>query len=1601
RGQGRADAALACTARPLLGAGPWRPGSAPGTPAPGECPHFCAGSGALSEGMGKAAAGQAEAVPERPHLDLRRASVRGSAAARSQQLSRAVPPCSSGSGLSREHLLQDAGSGWARALSATSACRSGVPTGEHQQCPHRALSGDTNYLKPYKQGSIDRSRGYRLTADGAGRGRTGQDGAGWGRMGEWPSGQDRAAGTRAAAVGPRRGTAGGSHRGGHPSPAAEPRVFSRNIRWNLRKSCQAYGYPNPKIRLQRRRSLCRFNRKPSSRSRVSVETALGLPRPPVAGLPAGPSLPPVSTRLPGPRPLAPTPGPAALCSGSPGGDARLPVGPGGQPPLPPAEQRGHVGAAWRACSKSALSDCGRLGSGAPATCRRPPDWLGGWAWLGQAPQVCRVEAAPRRGRARRAAGGAEGKSHSVRDGAQQGGPGRQEGGGSSAQLPAPATKGVGATRSAMMGDALRAAGAAGLRGRGALPRGAADRPAGPASARVGRVAAGPGRSTPPPGLSLGRRPSVGRGWMRARVRAEEPEGPGPGVPAAQRSPKLTGRAGREGRPYSGANAGGHGLKPHPRGRGQCLSQARRSWENAPSRRARLWNSRLGLGLCVPPARPFSFCGGPARLRGDRPAQRRAAECPQHVRGCTGGVQGADPEQLEHYLLGILLTGHKSNLMPRSSFLRQGVGRDLAGRLSARVPSAVPALCGALPPGSSFPRTPRAWAGRSTLTCTSGVLHAPRAAPTLALCPLVVCARWGPVGMAAGSSASALGSDGPVALQQALEWPRRLVLKSTSPGDGWGQHGGVSRARTPRSRREGESRGTRFVEPLAHMRPAPASRAEPSGAGDATAAGAGFARAACRPLREAWGHMQHRTRRPLLSLCRGWHGVGGPADGCSDPTGLRCGSESRQPTLQKATHMLSSHGRTSTFPAATLTHGHTAGDAGRDEGRPVSICRTREGLQQQAGMPRGFHGETHPSLLGAVGANLQQAYCGVLKLIQTHVSGTSQLFVHSPLTQHSRSNHCSPRKQELFGMLQNYSACPGPPRRSFESRSVGTLSRQRPSPPPVPTNLTGDFPEYPEVEEGGSAIIFSNKTPQQVIEDIIAKQEEEERSAKKKKKEKEKEAPQRKAPKAAKEKTKEENEGWRRSPSAFLRAMEEGNNLYKDIWKDKDESWNFAQGHDPELIKEEKRKELESEIRLQVDELMRQELKNLKLAVNKEKENPVKAKKKGDKKKTGAKDKKGKKGKDKDLTADRTIESLYQELVEEGLLIQNPKVHLSDYIGEYCYLGTTLRRVAVEPMPSLQDVRQLITLYGILPLGSAAVHEKAPLVRSLLLAGPSGVGKKMLIHAICTETGANLFDLSATNIAGKYPGKSGVQMMLHLVFKLCARVLHSAPKQALADDLLLARAPLPRPPPASSHTLFHYCVARQLQPSVVWIGDTEKTFYRKVPVADRTLEPKRLKKQLPKALKLLKPDDRILIVGTTRRPFDAELQPFCKFYQKIILEIIQHNGGRLSSSLNVSCLAKVTDGFTPGHMVHVAQSVLTERRVRQQSHKPLTAGEFISALTSMEPVYQEEEDSFKSWYAKTPMGRRRALARTGGKAEREKEKGKEKGKKKAKPGKKKK
>ncbi|KAA0713778.1 IQ and AAA domain-containing protein 1 [Triplophysa tibetana] len=442
------------------------------------------------------------------------------------------------------------------------------------------------------------------------------------------------------------------------------------------------------------------------------------------------------------------------------------------------------------------------------------------------------------------------------------------------------------------------------------------------------------------------------------------------------------------------------------------------------------------------------------------------------------------------------------------------------------------------------------------------------------------------------------------------------------------------------------------------------------------------------------------------------------------------------------------------------------------------------------------------------------------------------------------------------------------------------------------DATGSFPDYPEEEDGGSALIYADKTPEQKSWEPTSRM---------------------MATKDRSEKEEMKEKGKRNKGKAK-----------KEVWKNKDESKNFSQRHEMELLKEEKRKVIKVEIRKEVDEVMRQELANLKLAVDKEKS-----------------------GKSKGAVKVLTLKSLFEELVQQKLLKKADHVKLKDYLGDYSYLGTTPLQSGIEPKPSLSDVRQVVALYAVLPLGSQAVHEKAPLVKSMLLVGPSGVGKKMLVHAICQETGANLFDLSPSNVSGKYPGKSGLQMMLQMVFM----------------------------------------VARLMQPSVIWIGDAEKMFYKNVPKDEKELDPKRLTKNLSEILKSIKGEDCVLIVGTTNDPQSAELESLCEFYNKIILiprsdyasryliwrELIRDNGGEVTSNLDLSFLTKISEGCTPGHMVKVVRCVLSEHRIQQVPRRPLTASEFVSPLAGVVPEFQDEEEALKNWYAKTPLGKRRCSA----------------------------
>ncbi|XP_037779326.1 IQ and AAA domain-containing protein 1-like [Penaeus monodon] len=80
--------------------------------------------------------------------------------------------------------------------------------------------------------------------------------------------------------------------------------------------------------------------------------------------------------------------------------------------------------------------------------------------------------------------------------------------------------------------------------------------------------------------------------------------------------------------------------------------------------------------------------------------------------------------------------------------------------------------------------------------------------------------------------------------------------------------------------------------------------------------------------------------------------------------------------------------------------------------------------------------------------------------------------------------------------------------------------------------------------------------------------------------------------------------------------------------------------------------------------------------------------------------------------------------------------------------------------------------------------------------------------------------------------------------------------------------------------------------------------------------------------------------------------------------------KLSPRLDIGGLARITDGFTTGHICSVVSQVVTEQRLAKQDKSPLTAVEFVVPLSKIEPIYKEEEEAMRAWFQKTPIMKKR-------------------------------
>jgi len=445
--------------------------------------------------------------------------------------------------------------------------------------------------------------------------------------------------------------------------------------------------------------------------------------------------------------------------------------------------------------------------------------------------------------------------------------------------------------------------------------------------------------------------------------------------------------------------------------------------------------------------------------------------------------------------------------------------------------------------------------------------------------------------------------------------------------------------------------------------------------------------------------------------------------------------------------------------------------------------------------------------------------------------------------------------------------------------------------------------------------------------------------------------------------------------------------YEDVWEAKDESDNFQQRHDVELAKAVVRPGVYEEIRKQVDSMLTMNLKKIKMQLDNRKEKKKKGKKGKKKGKKGKKDKKrkplpGEKISElKNLDADQMLSML----IEHQLVVRCRQRSIKDLIGDFNYLGSmhhSAERKDDESWtpqdPSMAQIRQSVIEYAILPNGSQDIKNGLTSkndVKSLMLFGPSGSGKTMVVETVASELGALLIHVSPEKLKGQFIGKTGPTKLVHMV-------------------MTVAKDP-------------------SMQPVVIYMDDCEMFFVGGGKKAKGDKDgPARFKKDfLTYKDDLVKnhPEHRIIIIGTSKNP-EGDVKDIRKFFDRFLYLPYPDYSSRLMlwntylskqiteayrkiqadskgehgrgfkqsmsneainalvtqaiSTLDLSSLAHISEGYTAGAIARTVRSIITVRRVMMvKSHpveRPLVNVDFIDNLAMQEVTYQDDRSAYLSF-----------------------------------------
>lgn len=76
-----------------------------------------------------------------------------------------------------------------------------------------------------------------------------------------------------------------------------------------------------------------------------------------------------------------------------------------------------------------------------------------------------------------------------------------------------------------------------------------------------------------------------------------------------------------------------------------------------------------------------------------------------------------------------------------------------------------------------------------------------------------------------------------------------------------------------------------------------------------------------------------------------------------------------------------------------------------------------------------------------------------------------------------------------------------------------------------------------------------------------------------------------------------------------------------------------------------------------------------------------------------------------MQADRSLESLREELEGEGLLVRTPEVQMTDFLAAHCYAQRGQKAGDIDSEPGLLAIRNRLMELCVLPLVSSYVRER--------------------------------------------------------------------------------------------------------------------------------------------------------------------------------------------------------------------------------------------------------------------------------------------------------